>query len=129
MWKEAWLNFVALVILLIGIYAALHVLVNLMLPKYPQSGVLALNTTGSTPNMQRESDCINTHLYYAEDGKSTREPTQVEKQQDQADYKRCLAGIAEVRQEVKISDMTAAALFLFLGLGFLILPKTPPYKS
>lgn len=115
----SWFEFIGIFILLIGIYAAVHTAINFALPNYPQSGVLAINTSGSPFNIQRVSDCNYARLYYEPDGIILRQPTATEKKQDKMDKDRCLAGITELVQEVKMADISVSVLFLFVGLGLL----------
>ncbi len=84
---------------------------------------MAINTSGNPPAMQRESDCTYSQVYFEDDGKTQRAATAAEKRQNQMDRQRCLDGLAEVRAEVKRTDISVSALFLFVGLGLLLTPR------
>ena len=115
----SWFEYIAIIFLLIGIYAAVHTAANFAMPSYPQTGVLAFNTSGNPPIIQRVSDCTYNQTYYSQDGTSQREPTATEKKQAAMDKQRCIDGINETVQQVKIMDIASAAFFLFMGIGLL----------
>lgn len=115
----AWITFISLVLLLIGIYGTARTLINLkFFEKYPTEGILTV--PWSMPVYpQREQDCNYPQLYYQADGRTTRAATAEEKANETITLKNCLEGISEARNKAKINDISQSLLFLLLGTGLL----------
>lgn len=121
---HAWITFIGVILFLVGVYAAVRTGINLTLfDKYPQTGVITLNFSGTPPYYQREQDCSYPRAYYSADGRITRQPTLEEKEQEKRDTQSCLEGVAEARQTAKINDISQSLLLLFLGVGVLVARK------
>ncbi|QQG44156.1 MAG: hypothetical protein HYW86_04845 [Candidatus Roizmanbacteria bacterium] len=121
---NAWITFIGVVLLLIGIYASVKTVVNLTLfEKYPQTGVLSINFFGAPTYYQREQDCLYPQTYYTPDGQKTRQPNEEEKTREKNQQKICVEGVKEQRQTAKINDISQSLLFLFLGAGVLAARK------
>ena len=123
--SNIWFTFVGVILLLIGIYAAVRTGINfLAFSKYPQSGVLTLSFFGNMPpSYTREQDCTYTHYYYDVDGKTARQPTKEEAAQEKRDETNCLTSVVESRETAKINDISQSLFFLFLGAGVLVARK------
>lgn len=105
-----WIDFLAILFILIGIFAATRIAVNLsVFDKYPTTGVLPINFM-SMPYPVREQDC--SYPVYGPDGF----PIESETAKTQAT---CLEGVREARESAKINDISHSALFLFVGAGIL----------
>lgn len=121
---NSWILFIGVILILIGSYALCRTLVNFVaFPKYPTTGVLTFNFSGYQAYSQREEDCSIPVTYYTEDGKSTRKPTDEEKEQDKISEQRCLSSVAEAREAAKVNDISQSSLFLFLGVGVIVFRK------
>lgn len=119
----AWITFIGLVFLLLGIYATIRTVVNIALfEKYPTTGVVTFNLSGLPPYFPREQDCYYpfTPQPVPVDPSLSESPStgDAKSQQDQQ-QKICLEGVKEARDMVKVNDITQSALFLFLGVGIL----------
>lgn len=115
--------FFGVVFLLVGVFAAIRIVINIKtMDQYPVQGVMpvSLSLTPNTPYPQRAEDCTYTPLYYEPDGRSTRQPTELEQKTDQDNQKRCLDSLEFNRQSAKRNDMATAGLFLLLGVGLLV---------
>ena len=111
------MTFIAVILILIGFYASLRTLTNLIFfDKYPQQGVLAFNFSGVPYYPQREEDC--SYMPYLE---IPGEVLSEEQKQVRTENERhnCLIGVQESRVNAKINDISQSALFLFLGFGLL----------
>ncbi len=114
---------IAVLIIFIGLYSSAKTAVNfLFFKKYPTTGVLTFNFTGSSPYGQREEDCYYPQSYTTQDGKQ-RAPTEEEKTNDKKQKEICLSGILSSRQESKINDVSLSILLLVLGWGLLFSRK------
>jgi hypothetical protein len=113
---------VGLLLVLIGVYSGSRTAINtLALSQYPTTGVLSfLPCSYSYP--QRESDCAPTGDYYDDEG-NLRKPTELERANDEAYKRTCLARIAETRAETRANDINTSIFFLFIGAGVLIVRK------
>lgn len=111
----AWITFIGLIMLLVGIYGSVRTVLNFTLfPKYPTSG--AINLTG-TPFYfgPREEDCMyisSPPPMMGTDAKAAATETEIQK-------KNCLAGVKSAQEQAKVNDIGQSALFLFLGVGIL----------
>lgn len=121
-----WITFFGVVLLLTGIFAIGRTAANLYFfgSKYPQGGVLAINTSGQPLYYQRESDCNYPPAMpmYDQEGKIMP----VSPQQDKIDTQNrenCLAGVKDVREQAKMNDIAIAILFTLLGSGILATRK------
>ncbi len=118
-----WITFIGFILLLVGIYGSVRTAINLLaFDKYPQGGVIhfdVFNNPYVTMPVQREQDCTYPGLYYKEDGRTTRPPTEEEKNQEKTNQQNCLDSVKESRNRAKIDDISQSLLFLFLGAGVL----------
>ena len=122
--SNSWILCIGVLLLLIGIYALSRTIINIVaFPKYPTTGVISINFSGVSPYTQKEGDCTYLRMYYKDDNKTTRLPTEEEKAQENLEIKNCLASVTEVRDEAKVNDISQSTLFLFLGIGILLFRK------
>lgn len=118
-----WVTFIAIVLLLLGIFGAVRTAINMMaFEKYPSTGVYAFSFMMPGFYGPREQDCTYPQPYFTPDGKS-RTPSKEEKEQEKIMKQNCLDGVREAREQAKINDMSQSALFLTLGLGLLVTRK------
>lgn len=118
---EIWITFFGLFILLLGVFAAGRTAFNIYKfgERYPQSGVLAFNTSGTPPYIQTESNCNTmSSPSYDASGKPMA-PDEAQKKLDAQNKKNCLSGIEETREQVKWADIGTAVMLLFVGAGIL----------
>lgn len=122
-----WILFVAVMLMLFGIYGALRTIINMVaFEKYPQEGVYPnLPILGGTGGGGygpyyggREEDCTAYPMvYYMKDGYTTRKATDDEKAQEKKQQENCISQVTESRNKAKINDISQSVLFLFLGAG------------
>lgn len=114
--------FLALILFLLGMYAAIRTGMNmLLLKKYPSVGVFTLNLIGN-PTGQREEDCIYTINYTNPDG-SPRKPNADDKKSEEEQQKRCIDGIKEARDTARFNDINSSVVLLFLGGCLLVVRR------
>jgi hypothetical protein len=131
-----WLTFIAVILLLAGIYGVARTSINLVaFEKYPQEGVyppLPFFQGGMypTPYYGREGDCIanNSIIYPVYDSmgkpvKQTEEEKAEARRIMEIQKENCLAGVKESRDKAKINDISQSLLLLFLGSGVLAARK------
>lgn len=119
----AWVTFIGLLLLLIGLYASGRTLVNLLLfAKYPTYGVLSLNFSGIASYGPNEEDCLRAQNFFDPSGQ-TRPASNEEKSRQNQDQETCLSSVREARRASKVNDIAQTVLFLFLGLGTLFSRK------
>lgn len=109
-------SIVALVFLLIGIFAILRTVSNFLLfEKYPNNGVLSFGFNYG----QREEDCHYPMTYFDFEGKPRSATTE---EQQIADEQKaiCLDSVKNSRQMAKINDISVSLFFIFLGAGVLV---------
>lgn len=114
---------------IVGVFALARVLINVAtMEQYPVQGVMpvSLTLTPNIPYPQRAEDCTYTPLYYEPDGRTSRQPTELERKTDEDNQRRCLDGLEFNRQNAKRNDIATAVLFLALGLG--LLATMPMYR-
>lgn len=114
---------IAAISLLVGIFASVKTLTNLLLfKKYPTTGVLNMSFFGPPPYSQREEDCYYPQSYYTNDGKirpATKEELENEKRTQQS----CIQNVVVTREGTKNNDISVSIFFLFLGAGLIIVKK------
>lgn len=114
------ISFIGIVLLLIGIYAAVRTTVNVFtFEKYPiDNGFFSFVFSP----YQSEADCLNPQKYYTNDGKE-RTATEQEKQDAKVQEESCLSQVQDSRKSAKTNDISASILYLFLGAGILLTRK------
>lgn len=107
----AWISFIGLILLLIGIYGSARTILNLALfPKYPTAGAISLNLSGfSSYSGPREEDCM-----YMSPPPMGESPLFMENQKLS-----CISSVKASQEQAKMNDISQSALFLFLGIGIL----------
>lgn len=121
--------FFGAIFFMVGVFAAGRVVINIQtMSQYPLQGVLpvSLALTPNVPYPQRAEDCTYSPLYYEPDGRSTRQPTEMEQKTDEDNQQRCLDSLEFNRQNAKHNDVATAAFFLLLGVG--LLASLPFYR-
>ena len=113
---RGWVFFIGLVLFLIGIYASVRTVVNLVaFQKYPQGGVLSINFPGVQPIYpsigQTEESC---DISYDPNAPSIM----VEGQK-----KGCKLSVKQARQDAKVADISNSLFYLFIGGSILVLHK------
>lgn len=115
----AWVTFIGLLLLLLGLYASGRTGVNFLLfPKYPTAGVLSLNFSGIAAYGPNEADCLRSQTY-SDPAEPARPISNEEKFRQNQDQETCLSSVREARRASKVNDIAQSVLFLFLGLGTL----------
>lgn len=110
---------------MIGAYSFVRILhIKARGVPYPSAGVMPSNLlfAGAFPSsFGRESDC-NPYptLYYEEDNKTTREPTEDEKMLEQKIQERCVQGFNEDRAKTRQYDRNLSAFLVFVGAGLVL---------
>lgn len=123
-----WMFFVGSLLLLMGIYGFARIAhVSLKKVPYPSAGVFPptiLTSPDAVYLGQRESDC-NPYpmLYYDQDGKTSRQPTEEEKANQEDITKRCINGFNEDRSKQTQRDKTQAAFLVFVGAGLILIQQ------
>lgn len=115
------ISFIAIVLLIIGIYFSVKTIVNFIaFDKYPVNisflSMMSISPYGS------EEDCSSSVFIspavYTDSGE-TREPTAEEKKQQEEEKQNCLKSVEKNRKQTKVNDILTSFLFLFLGVGIL----------
>ncbi len=120
-------KFLGVIFLLVGVYASARTIANFaVFDKYPTVGALSFDIFGSSGGIyiQKESDCRYLRTYYDNEG-NLRQANQQETDQEQKEQRYCLDGVDEVRNAVKLNDISLSTFFLLLGLGTLVITKQP----
>ncbi len=127
---SAWVLFIAIILLLIGIYGGVRTGVNLLFfPKYPTSGVLSMNFVGFPVYNQNEEDCAFPQTYFTADGKTSRPATPEEKEQEKINQQNCVRSAIQARESARINDISQSILFLFLGTGLIFSRRFFPKQA
>lgn len=116
-----WIDVLALLLLLLGIYMGIRTTINLVaFDKYPSTGILTFSFSGP-PYSPREQDC-----YYPVYGPGEGNSKKLEelKKEEALNRKFCLEGVKEARESTKVNDISQSLLFLFLGIGLFTARRT-----
>lgn len=110
------LTMVAVLLLLLGIYATARTAVNFLLfSRYPTTGVINLNFSGmASYGGPREEDCDSISSYPGDQSTAAS----IAKQKAS-----CLSSVKETRDGAKVNDISTSVLLLFLGGGLLASKK------
>lgn len=143
----SWLTFLGILLLLIGIFASVRTVFNLVaFDKYPQLGVVPSTIFPGDMYYPRETDC-NFPAPYPVEPLIETQPITIESESvdlsgkvikgekivvtptpykekpketyEEKQKKSCLANVEESRQATKMNDISKSLFFLFLGGGLL----------
>lgn len=121
--KINWYSGVAVISLLVGIFAILRIGLNIALyPSYPSFGALPFNMYTVPMYTQSESDCSSLTPYPSSPTDPAYNP-ELQAVQTQYDRENCLKTVRQQSTQTQYVDMTLAGFFTFLGLGMLLSKK------
>lgn len=122
---KLWITFFGVLLVLLGIYAAVRTAVNIKLfsDRYPQSGVINTSLFGQPVYYQRETDCNFPFTPVVSPNGELTQPSLDQIKIDKQNKDNCLTGVKDAREQAKLNDISVSTLFIFIGLGILLSRK------